>query len=193
MSQLLLFLAIAILFLALLLFWSLRTGRSAASGRSVMEAQEVLAALELELSPRALAERIFSTQDWDFVSSQTPTEIRGAFLLERRKVALSWLRHTRKQAARLMNFHRRAVRGNINISPIVEIKLAANYLVFLVIYAVLAGLISMGGPIRARRLAGSVTGQAEQLWSVSRELLTNLDAARLGKIKAVWAKRSATS
>ena len=193
MNQLLLFLPIAILFLALLLFWAFRTTRSPVGSSALSEAREALADLELELPPRALAERIFATQDWDFVSRQTPVEIQRTFLQERRAVGLSWLRQTRKQAARLMDFHRRAVRRNIDLNPAVEIKLAANYVVFVVVYEMLVGLIWLGGPFYARKMVGYVTGLAERLWSTSGELLAGLDPARLSKIMAVWMKRSGAS
>ena len=193
MNPLLLFLPVAILFLAFLLFWALRTKRSAVSSSSLAETWEALAVLELEIPPRALAERIFSTRDWDLISSQTSVGMQREFLQERRVVALSWLRQTRKRATRLMDFHRRAVRRNINLDPAVEIKLAANYVVFVFVYEMLVGLIWLGGPFHARTMADYAIGVAERLWSISGQLLANLDAAQLGRIKASWSDKSAAS
>lgn len=193
MNQLVLFLATGMLLLALLLFWALRATESATGSKALSDAQETLTALELELPPRALVERIFSPQDWDFVSSQTAVQIRITFLQERRTIALSWLRQTRRQAARLMDFHRRAVRWNTNLSPAIEIKLAANYVLFLLVCEILLGLIWLRGPFYARRMVGYAMGMAEQLWFISGQLLAGLDPARLSRIKAVWTKRSVAS
>jgi len=189
MNQLVLFLAAGVLLLAFLLFWALRATESAAGSKALSDARETLTALELELPPRALVERIFSPQDWDFVSSQNAVQIRLTFLQERRTIALSWLRQTRKQAARLMDFHRRAVRWNSNLSPAIEIKLAANYVLFLLVCEILLGLIWLRGPFYARRMVGYAMGMAEQLWFTSGQLLAGLDPARLSRIKAVWTNR----
>jgi hypothetical protein len=193
MNQLVLFLATGMLLLALLLFWALRARESVTGARALLDPRETLTALELELPPRVLVERIFSPQDWEFVSRQTPVPIRITFLQERRTIALSWLRQTRKQAARLMDFHRRAVRWNTNLSPAIEIKLAANYILFLLVCEILLGLIWLRGPFHARRMIGYAIGIAERLWFISGQLLAGLDPARLSRIKAVWTKRSVAS
>ena len=193
MSQLLPFLAIALLLLTLLLLLAQRSTRAAASRREPSVAREALAALQLELPPRDLVERIFAWQDWDFVSNQTGVQIRHIFLQERTAIALSWLRQTRKQAGRLMDFHLSAVRRNINLSPAIEIKLGANYVLFLLVCRFLHGLIWLRGPFRARRLVGYAAGVAEQLWSISAQWLSSLDPARRGMIERDWTHKSAAS
>lgn len=193
MRQLLPFLAIGLLLLTLLLLLAQRSTRPSAFSRERSVAREALTALQLEFPPRDLVERIFASQDWDFVSNQTRVQIRHTFLQERKAIALSWLRQTRKQAGRLMDFHLSAVRRNINLSPAVEIKLAANYLLFLLVCQFLLGLIWLRGPFGARRLVGYAVGVAEQLWFVSAQLLSSLDPARLGRIERDWTHKSAAS
>jgi len=166
MSPLIIFLAIGMLFAVVLLVWALRMKSSGAGQREIAEGSTIL---ELP-SPRALAERIFAAQDWEFISSQTEPEIQRAFLQERKNVALCWLCQTRKGAAQLMEFHRRAVRRNIGVKPDVEMRLAANYLVFLFLYGILHVLIRLRGPFRARKMAGYAAGAAEQLWALSEQL-----------------------
>jgi len=190
MSALISYVGIGLLLLILLVLWVQRSGRSVAGAPELPEAREALTSLQLNLPPRELVERIFAVQDWDFVSSQTLPPIRRVFLQGRRAVALSWLARTRKQAARLMNFHVRAVRRNANLSPAVEIRLAINYLLFLLVCQVLLGFIWVGGPFRARRMVGYTLGAAEQLWLISGQLLARVDPARLGKIKTDWSQRS---
>jgi hypothetical protein len=190
MNQLLLFVPIAILFLFVLLYWALRATGSATGSRALSDAQHTLSILELELPPRALAEKIFSTQDWDFVSRQTSVQIQRSFLQERRAIALSWLRRTRSQAGRLMEFYRRAVRRNINLSPAVEVRLAANYVLFLLAYEILLGLIRLGGPFHARKMARYAIGVTEQLWVLSEQFLAGVDPALLSRVNAAWTDKS---
>lgn len=190
MNQLLVFLPIAILFLVILFYCTLRTRKPAIGPRALSDAQETLSILELELPPRALAEKIFSTQDWDFVSHQTSLQVQRAFLDERGAIALFWLRRTRRQAARLMRFYRRAVRGNINLSPAIEIRIAANYILFLLVYQILLGLIWLGGPLYARKMARYAIGVAEQLWVLSEQFLAGVDPALISRVNAAWTDKS---
>jgi hypothetical protein len=92
-----------------------------------------------------------------------------------------------------MDFHRRAVRWNTNLSQVIEIKLVAKYVLFLLVCAILVGLIWLRGPFYGRRMVGYAIGIAEQLWFLSGQLLAGLDPVRLGRIKAVWTKRSVAS
>jgi hypothetical protein len=193
MNQLVLFLAVGMLLLALLLFWGLRTRASGVNDRALSDAEQTLADLELEPPPRALAERIFASQDWDFVCSQAPLQTQRMFLKERGALALTWLRQTRKRATRLMDFHRRAVRRSTNLRPGVEVRLAANYVLFIIVCEILLGLIWLRGPFHARRMASYAIRVAEGLWLASGQLLAELDPACLKGIEAVCTKRSAPS
>jgi hypothetical protein len=190
MNELLVFIPIAILFLVILLYWTLRTRKSAIESSALADAEDTLSILELELPPRALAEKIFSTQDWDFVSRQTSVRIQRTFLAERRTIALFWLCRTRRQAARLMGFYRRVARANPNLSPAIEIRVAANYALFLLVYEVLLGWIWLGGPLHARKMARCAIGVADHLWVVCEEFLASVDPVLLHRATAAWADKS---
>ena len=193
MSDLLIFVAIGLAFLVLLLLWVQRSAEAVADRREFGEAQEALTTLHLELPARALADRIFAAQDWDFVSSQAPPRIQRIFLQERRAVALSWLRETRVRIRRLMDFHVRAVRRNIALRPAVEIKLAISYVLFLLICKILLGLIWLRGPFGARRMVGYAVDAADNLSFMFGGVLASLDPARLDRVAADWKRRSARS
>lgn len=185
MSQLFTFLIIGVLFVLVLLVWALRTKGSGASLRETAEGSN---SLELP-SSRALAERIFAAQDWEFVSSQAQPEIQRTFLQERGNLALSWLRQTRRQAAQLMEFHLRAVRQNTELRPSVEMRLAANYLTLLFLHGLLHVLIRVRGPFRARQMAGYAMRVAEQLSALSGKLL-GADRGLASKVNAAWTDKS---
>jgi hypothetical protein len=175
MNELIIFISIAVLFLFVLFYWALRTRGPAIGSRALSDVQETFAMLDLEPPPWALAEKIFSLQDWDFVLGKALLPDRRAFLGDRTAIALFWLRRIRAQVARLMGFYRRAVRGNVHLSAAVEVRLAANYVLFLLVYDVLLGWIWVGGPFHARKLARYATHVADQLWVLSEQLLAHVD------------------
>ncbi len=191
MNPLLVFLPIAFLLLAVLFVWALRTRGSATGSKAFSGTQEALTDLELELPPRVLVERIFATQDWDFISRQTSPAIQRMFLQERRAIALAWLRQTRRQAARLVDFHVRVVRRNVNLRPAAEIGLAFRYVLFLLESEGLGLLIQVGGPFRSRKMVGYAVGVAQQLGYISGQVLDCMNAARIGGVKANWTDRTA--
>ena len=193
MSELFLFLAIGIGFLFLLLIWLLRSAVPPVDKTGLYEAQAVLTTVQVELPPRALGERIFSQQDWDFISTHASPGIQRIFLQERKALAYSWLRQTRNKIGQLMNFHRKAVRRNIRLSPSLELRLAFDYVLFLLTYEILCGLIWLRGPFHARRTIAYAASMADQLAYLSGHILVGLDPVRLSRIKTSWSGRPAAT
>ncbi len=183
MSQSAPFLAIGALLLCFLAFWAWRNARPASGRIKLAEAQEALTVLQLELLSRASVGQIFSLQDWSFVRSQTPPRVQQMFLQERKTLALIWLRRTRGQVARLMAFHLKAARGNTDLSPVGEIKLAVNYASFLLLCGILQSLIWAHGPFYAREAVDRAFVLAEQLCSLSRRLMPGEDAGNIGAVE----------
>lgn len=192
MTELIISLAAGLALLILLLVWAQRSA-IAAGKKELSEAQETLTDLQLEPPPRALRDRIFDWQDWQYVSRRAPLGVQQLFLQERKAVALLWLRQTRRQTRRLIDFHRRAVRRNINLSPAVEVRLAARYMLFLLAFWILLALIWVRGPFSARRMVGYAAGLAEQLSLLTGGLLVGLDHVRLGRITQEWAQQKPIS
>ena len=186
MNEFLVFLFIGLGFLMVLLVWLLRSAGSSVEGVVVSEARAVLTTMHVELPPRALVERIFAPQDWQFVSTLTPPEVRSIFLRERKALALSWLRQTRKRTGMLMDFHRKAVRTNIDLNPSFELRLAVGYLLFLFSYQVLCSMIWLWGPFCARGIVGHVVNTAEQLSLLSGRTLIGMDPLSIERIKSSW-------
>ena len=193
MSELIIFLVVGLALVVVLLICVRRGVETAASRREFPEARKALLALQLELPPRDLMDRIFASQDWDFVLSLSLPRIQRIFLRERKTVALSWLRHTRMKARRLMDFHLKAVRRNIAVSRAVEFELAINYILFLVICRILLGLIWLHGPFGTRRLVGYAASMGEHLALTFGSLLARLDPVYLDRLRADWLQRSAAS
>lgn len=175
MTYLVSFLTIGLLLLIVLILW-IRRATVPSRGGDLAEGSQDLTALQLELPPRTLVERIFAPEDWEFVSRQTPPQIQRMFLQERRAIALSWLRLTRRQAASLVDSHLRVVRQNVNLRPAVEIRLAFRYVLFLLESEVLGVLIWLGGPFYSRKMVGYAVSMAHQLSYISGQRQESIEA-----------------
>jgi hypothetical protein len=173
MSHLLFFLFVGLLFMGLLLLWALNINRAASRSGEHGD----LPVEEFERPSLILADRIFSSQDWDYVRREASYQVQQEFQRERKRIALLCLKQTRRDAVKLMKFHRRTIRHNIEVNPSVEIKLAVNYLAFLFLCAALQVLIRTRGPFRTRRIMGRAFGVANELWSVSERLTSGLNAS----------------
>src|SRR5580765_4047942 len=108
MTEFVLFSACGLGFLGVLAYWANRTLSSTVDARSLSEVQEAFTDVKLELPPRIVGTRIFSEQDWNFISTHTSVAIQRTFLAERKRLAIAWLRQTRSNVAQLMRFHRTA-------------------------------------------------------------------------------------
>jgi len=189
MSELIFYLGFGLASVVVLLLWAQRNGRVALSKRESSLAEEALTTFQLGLPARALAERIFAGEDWDFVASQARPEAQQAFLQERKRMALAWLRQTRQQVGRLMRFHLRAVRRNARLAPAVELRLTAHYLVFLMVYQVLSSLIWLRGPFAIQGMVGFASDVAQDLTNLYGRMLVGLDAESLSRVATAWPRR----
>jgi len=185
MSHLIGFILIGLLCVVLLLLWALRGRHSASQDH----APEALPVPEFQRPPRMLVDRIFAERDWIFVATKTGPEIQRIFFRERRQIALFWLRHTRRQAATLMKFHRRAVRRNVELKVGLEMRLATNYITFLFLCGILSALIRARGPFRAKKVANYALQVTDELWAISESLLTGVNPARLNEIYTAWTRK----
>ena len=193
MSEFVLFSAIGLGFLGLLMFWANRTLSSTVDAKSFSEVQQALTELQLDLPPKFIGTKIFSEQDWNFICTHTSPSIQRTFLEERKALAVSWLRQMRRSVGLLMEFHRTAVRGNVNLSPSLELRLAFDYLFFLLTFQVLCAIIRLRGPFCAGRFISFTVSAADKLSYLSGHILVGLDPSRLGQIKNNWSNKAAAA
>jgi hypothetical protein len=190
MTEAFFFLSVGLAFLGVLVFWAQRRQEPTAGGRSISKTQEILIAVQSGLPSRAVGERIFALQDWEFVLSQAAPPIRQRFLRERKAMALSWLWQIREGLRQLMLFHKRAVRGSIQLNPAVEVRLAVNFHLFLLVYNLLWLLIWLRGPFLARVVISHAGRFADQFAGLSGGVLADLDPRHLQRIKDDLLSRS---
>jgi len=114
----------------------------------------------VRLPDRALLDRCLSAEDLAFISSLRSPRLLRLFLRERRRLAIAWLRQTRREAQRLLEFHVRSVRYAADLRPGAEAKLFLAAGLFLVVYTMMLGIVFWYGPVRTRRFLQSLQSLA---------------------------------
>jgi hypothetical protein len=132
---------------------------------------------------RDLGERIFSPQDWDFVSRETPLEIQRMFQRERKVLAISWLRHTRMRVSQVMRAHVVVARQSEGLQLGAEVRLALNFVLFLILCDFLIGLIWLRGPVRTRRIVQQTFQWSTRLRGAFERLMAIVDPVNRGALE----------
>ncbi len=176
MSQLLPYLFLGLLLSAVLAWWvwDAIVHRSTAE---VLTPRQHRSTARSVGSQRDLGERIFGTEDWDFVLHETPSEIQRMFQRERTVLALAWLRRTRRQTSQVMRAHVAVARQSEDLQIVVEIKLALNYLLFLGLCNSLIGWVWLLGPVRTRKIVGHTLQWAARQRAAFAQLMARVDPA----------------
>src|SRR5260370_38494606 len=176
MSQLLSYLCLGLLLLAVLAWWvwDAIVHRGAAE---VLAPRQHRSGMTSVGSQRNLGERIFGPQDWDFVLRETPSEIHQMFQRERTVLALAWLRRTRSKVSQVMRAHVRVAHQSEDLKLATEMRLAVSYLLFLVLCNSLIGWIWLLGPVRTRKIVRQNLQWASQLRSSFEQLMATVDPA----------------
>lgn len=136
---------------------------------------EAQAALFVESFPQQLADRLFGSEDWEFIAKQESRRVKQLFLQQRTALALSWLRGARANATQLIRVHSATARKNSGLQPLVELRVIADYFIFQMLCQAIALVISLHGPVAMRRLVG----YADVLSARLREVITKMLPAEL--------------
>ena len=176
MSQLLPYLLLGLLLLAVLAWWvwDAIAHRSAAE---VLAPRQHRSSMRSVGSQRDLGERIFGPQDWEFVSRETPPETQRMFQRERTVLAIAWLRRTRLQVSQVMRAHVAGVQQSDDLQLATELRLALSYFLFLILCNSLIGWVWLYGPVRTRKIVGQTLQWAAQLRRAFEQLMAKVDPA----------------
>lgn len=137
-------------------------------------------ALDAAFVEAAAIERIFSTEDMEFISHASSPKARRLFLEERKALAIRWLRKTQKQVGQLMKLHFRLAGHTHEPNPRFELKLTVKYLSFLLVSYLLLFLLWLRGPFKARRVVAYTSHVAGYFCTVFSLRLESVNAVRLG-------------
>lgn len=138
----------------------------------------------VRLPDRALLDRCLSSEDLLFISSFHSRFLLRLFVRERRRLAVAWLRQTRREAQRLLRLHVRSVRYAADLRPGAEVKLFLAGGLFLVVYGTMMGIVTCYGPLRTRRFLGTVQGLAGVLSQLGEHIATGISSGPLPAVNA---------
>jgi hypothetical protein len=169
-----------ILVLGIRLIVQSATSSTQSSSVTLEEFASAREALDTAFVEAAAIERIFSPEDMVFISHASSPNGRRLFLEERKALAIRWLRKTQKQVAQLMDLHLRIAGNTHEPSPRFELKLAAKYLVFLLVSYLLLFLLWLRGPFKARRVVAYTSQVAGYFCTVFSLRLESVNALHLG-------------
>jgi len=177
MSQLLPYFGLGVLFLLVLSLWIRQSFVTRAGRAELLMPRQHRSGVGRAAPHRELGERIFGPEDWDFVSRDTPSEIRRMFQRERTVLALSWLRRTRLQVSQVMRAHVAVAQQSDDLRLATEIRLALSYFLFLILCNSLIGWVWFQGPVRTRKIVGQTLQWAAQLRGAFEQLMASVDPA----------------
>ena len=161
----------------LLLQWSKNRHAKPVTVEDFSRARAVLESMSLEA--RA-TQRIFATDDRQFIARTGTPEVQHLLVKERRSLAIRWLRLTQRQVRQLMELHLKLASYTLEPSPRLEFRLAVNYLCFVIVSNVLLMLVWLRGPFKAVRSTGYILGAAEYFCCVLHTRLEKIDSGKLG-------------
>lgn len=171
MIQLILFLAVGALLFGSLILLARRAPQPEGGAKVLFEARRALSSLQGELLPRELVARIFAREDLEYVASTTPRSIRKMFLVEREKIALSWVGHLRRQIVSLRHFHLGSARFYARLNLRTEMMLALDFAILLFACRALELMLHLRGPYGAPRIVGATTAAAARVCEISEKSL----------------------
>ena len=179
MSQLIPYLCIGLLLLALLAIWALKNpGRRTKIFVEVLEPRKCRRSEPSTPLSRDLGERIFRSHDWDFVTRKTSSDIQRIFRRERAALAISWLRRGRRHVSQAMREHATAVRRNGDLQFATEIRLALRFALFLALCNFLIVLVRLHGLAHTRRLIEQSVLRSARIRATIEQLLAVVDPAK---------------
>ena len=136
----------------------------------------------VRLPDRILLDRCLSAEDLAFISSFASRHLLRLFVRERRRLAIAWLRHTRREAQRLLELHVRSVRYAADLRPGAEAKLFLAAGLFLLVYGMMLGFVFWYGPVRTRRFLESLQGLAGVLSQLGERIATSIGSRPLPSV-----------
>jgi hypothetical protein len=178
MSWLLPYLGISLLLLSLMARWAFQVLRRHT------QAHVELVELKRNAPPlgthtqRQLADKIFDSRDWDFISRRTSPEIQKAFQTERAFLAIAWLQRAKREISHVMKQHAKATRRSENLELYTETKLVLTHFFFVLLCNCLIALIWFRGAFATRQIVLRALHLNLRLRSNFENLILTLDSAR---------------
>lgn len=165
------FLAFGLLLLVLVILMLQRAIPSGHDPAGWSEEEETQASLYAESFPQRLVDRVFGSEDWEFIAKQDAPELKRLFLHQRTVLALSWLKAARANATKVIRVHSAAVRKNSLLDPLVELRVIVDYVAFQMLCHLIALVIWLRGPVTMKRLVACADVLSGRLYEVIKRVL----------------------
>lgn len=179
MIQVVIFAVLGAGLLVLLYLFAARTeSRPERGAEALLEARKALNSLQTGLLPSELIVRVFAREDLEFIESAGSPHVRELFMSERKRVALRWVRHLRKQVISLKHFHSGQSRIYARLDARTELGLAFDFASLLIACRILQVVFYLRGPYGAPRIVQRAVGRAGNVCAVSQKCLAFLGSPR---------------
>ncbi len=157
--------AVALLLIGLLVFLLGRSEATLSSDLSPLGSDDELsnAYESFEACCGELLDRMFGSDDWDFVLSRAPKQVQRLFLSERKELARYWLCLVRIRAKTAMRIHVAHARNSDRLQPFLELRLAIEYLMVRAKCELVAALLWLRGPMALRKMIKQADGLSDRL------------------------------
>src|SRR5260221_11349735 len=113
------------------------------------------------------------------ISRQPSLEARRVFLQERKALAISWLRHTRRQLAYLMDLHLKLASYTYHPNPRSDLSLWLEYRMFALGCDSLVAVVWIRGPFQLGTILGNTLSAVNEFCAGFSRRLEDLNAGRL--------------
>jgi hypothetical protein len=126
----------------------------------------------LDPCPPEFVARIFSADDWQFVSKTGSPQLEKLYRRERKLVALAWVHQTSAAIRRIMREHTEATRQSQDLHLTTETKLVLLYAELMFLCGMLFLAIRFAGPQRVYGLAVYADGLSQRLAQAQHDFKT---------------------
>jgi hypothetical protein len=124
MTELTISIGIAVVLLLLLFF---AASQSEHGDEEFLDGEDEGRAVRAIECPPELVRRLFSREDWEFVSKIDSPQLLRVFRKERKVVASQWVRQTSNEISRALREHTRNARNSANLSVAVELQILRRF------------------------------------------------------------------
>jgi hypothetical protein len=150
---------------------------------TIEDYSQARSALDSVFAETSVIKRIFANEDMEFISQAGTDDVQRFFLKERKRLAIQWVRMTKKQVAQLMDLHLRLASYTYEPSPKSEIKFTVNHLCFILASNGLLILLWLFGPFKAVRIVAYTVRVAEYFCTVFSLRLEKIDPVKLSSAR----------
>ena len=141
----------------------------------------------IRLPRRSLLQQCLSAEDLEYIEGKKSPALLRLFLRERRRLAIAWLRQTRREAQRLLRWHLHSARYAADLRPAAEARLFWAVGLFLLVYAALVAAVWWHGPLGTRRSLESIQRLARILGRLMDRIVAGIAPAALPGMDAAGA------